>query len=163
MTKLQGSLPRFVTQGELSTFPLPPIHPWATELDALFAPAIASARERIPDASVTPLTIFREKQNPPEVKYLFIRKQCGTMPLHQDGVRNNLCYWPRQRATVLLYLQFEPVIGGNFVCHLPEGPKEVEPIHNRLVWFKSELPHEVLQTQCKPSNLSGRFTLRAFI
>ena len=48
-------------------------------------------------------------------------------------------------VTALLYLAWRPQQGGQLRCHLPDGPRDFEPLPGRLVVFMSqEVEHEVL-------------------
>lgn len=62
---------------------------------------------------------------------------------HRDAMSRN----PARRATAIVYLNpaWTPSDGGCLRVHLPEGPRDLEPVGGRLVVFLAELvEHEVL-------------------
>jgi 2-oxoglutarate-Fe(II)-dependent oxygenase superfamily protein len=163
MLKIKESLSLFVPNRHITNLVIGPDHPWANDLDNVFAPAISVFRQSCPHASEKPITIFRHEYDPQRFKYLIMRRQYGASFRHCDGVRNNYSFWPRQQLTMILYLQFQPIEGGNFIYYENDKAISIEPKHNRLICFPCETEHETSDMKCAASELSGRFAIRAFL
>ncbi|MGE0490180.1 MAG: 2OG-Fe(II) oxygenase [Vulcanimicrobiota bacterium] len=65
----------------------------------------------------------------------------------------------RRRLSAVYYLNptWRPEHGGSLTIHLPSGPLEVEPVHNRLVLFLSDIEHEVAPVQAPRLALTAWF------
>lgn len=75
---------------------------------------------------------------------------------HSDAFRDNGAL---RRLTVLYYLNpgWRQEHGGVLKVYLPQGTVEVEPLHNRLVVFLSEIEHEVTPVEASRMALTAFF------